>query len=124
MDISRTEALTFGISGARLVWLNVSPPLQPAANDAEAAPGFGPVDVFAFVAADRYRHHVSRRPDTQASRCSMQSSTLELVDPGCCREWREMMSAIASLGVGEYPSWLIVAIEREPTGPALESRRL
>lgn len=120
MDLFRAEYSTVDI-GAR--WLTVSPPLQPE-------PVFRP-----FGAASNgmqvqrnleLRDECGLRRVARQSECSLQRtrSDVDQVDWLLCRERWETIYTAANLGLGECPSWLILAIERKRIGPVRENGRL
>ena len=121
MESSPASLVLSGAPGADLPWLDVSPPLQPAASDVEASLDAGLDDDTVSLLPDRDGHG-SRRRDPEGPEGLMEQTMLARIDSDGYR--REAMYAAATLGVSEWPSWLILAIERDLTGPAFEDRRL
>ncbi len=112
MSLSRAKPSTFDTC-VRVHWLDASPPLQPwpgdglfeaASKGVEANPDFGLVE-------ERNPRHVARRSSLLIQRTG---SEVDQVDCVLRRERWETMYAALSSGLGECPSWLVLAIERKP----------
>lgn len=108
MDPSRAEPSTFDTGAC---WLTVSPPLQPkpvftpfgaASNGMQVQRDFELRDECGF-------RRVARQSGGSLQRTG---SDVDQVDCLLCRERWETIYTAANLGLGECPSWLILAIER------------
>jgi hypothetical protein len=126
MDPARADPWTFG-GGECLLWLGVCPPLQPelidgpagttASNDGAANQDLESVEDPVWWTKVRCRDRgpccVARSFDSLTERIG---SDVDQADCIFCQERREAVYAAASLGIGECPGWLIVAIEQGPPG--------
>ena len=125
MDSTRSGFPTSGPDGG-VVWLDVCPPLQPE-QLGRAFGGlkekFGPSDI--PLPVDPFRDHGPRRGIGRSDGLlDPAASVSDVADTICHRERLEIIYAGASLAISEYPSWLILAVERDAVGSALEDRRL
>lgn len=128
MDRSRPVFPAFGASDDSVPWLDVCPPLQPASldsaipgatqNGAAASRDSGPGDACTTVvdgrSQDRGPRRIARTSDGPTQHAGFESDGSDLVSH---RERLEMLHAAAAEGIDECPTWLILAIEREPVGP-------
>lgn len=109
-----------------VIWLDICPPLQPEQLGwafGGLQEKFGPGDI--PLPVDRSRDHLPRRAVGMSDDFLRPTgSGSDVADSISHRERLEMIYAGASLAISEDPSWLILAVERDAVGSALEDRRL
>lgn len=114
MDLTQAGFLTFGASDHSVPWLDVCPPLQPGSlNSAFAVAATPVVD---GRPQDRGPSRAAPTSDGPMQHAGLESDGADFVSH---RERLEMLHAAAAAGIGECPTWFILAIEKEPIGPAI-----